>query len=300
MSIESKNNTYISAELLRYFLYLCTIILCFFLGLGLAHFLGQSIDWWMAISGLSFVLLLFLSDFLLSKYFNASGKIKKENDNKQGKTDHEIRQSRLSAGLATLAVSCVFAYLIIIGGNRSSETITLLLILSVLVTVNVVPPFHLDARGYGELVMTVWSANLVPALAFVTQGNTIHTLLPILTFPLTVFFLATILATSLQGYLNDMVSGRKSLVIMLGWKLAMNAYNWLIILGYLFIAMASLFRLPWSLTWPLFLPAPIFIFTGYEISRIKNGIKPRWPLLALTGYAGAGCMLYLILVTLWV
>ncbi len=276
------------------------VVLCYFLGLGIANFLGQSINWQTAISGLSYVLLLFLCGSLLSQYFDTSGRLKKDNEGRQVKSEHEVRQIRFTTGLITLAVSCVFAYLIILRGSRSSETITLLLLLLALVLINAIPPFRLISRGYGELVMAVWMANLVPALAFVSQGNTIHTLLPVLTFPLTTFILSTILATSLEGYLNDMVTGRKSLVIMLGWKLAMKAYKWLILAGYLFIAAASLIRLPWSLTWPLLLPAPIFLLTAYEISRIKNGIKPRWVFLSITGYAGAGCMLYVLLVALWV
>lgn len=299
MSDSSKNSIHLPLDL-QNLLYISAVVLCYFIGLGLGHYLGQSIDWEMTIAGLSYVLLLFLSGSLFGQFFDTTGRLKREKENKQGKSEREVRQTRFTSGMITLTVSCVFAYLIILRGSRSSETITLLFLLLVLELINVIPPFRLISRGYGELVMVVWIANLVPALAFVTQENTIHTLLPVLTFPLTAFFLATVLATSLEGYLNDMVTGRRSLVIMLGWKLAMNAYSWLILIGYLFIAAASLIRLPWSLTWPLLLPAPIFLITSHEISRIKNGIKPRWALLSITGFAGLGCMLYVLLVALWV
>jgi hypothetical protein len=89
------------------------------------------------------------------------------------------------------------------------------------------------------------------------------------------------------------------LVILLGWKLAMDMHDWLILAAYLFVGIASLIGLSWNLVWPMLLTAPISIFTVYEILRIKSGTKPRWTLLLLGGYAGIGCMLYVLLFTLW-
>jgi 1,4-dihydroxy-2-naphthoate octaprenyltransferase len=162
-----------------------------------------------------------------------------------------------------------------------------------------IPPFNLSARGYGDLVLVILIANLVPGLGYSIQTGTIHSLMLLLVFPLTPLLLAMMISTNLKDYLKEMISGEKSLVIMLGWKLAMDMHDWLVLAAYLFIGIASLIGLSWNLVWPMLLTAPISVFTVYEILRIKSGTKPRWTLLSLGGYAGIGCMLYVLLFTLW-
>jgi 1,4-dihydroxy-2-naphthoate octaprenyltransferase len=103
----------------------------------------------------------------------------------------------------------------------------------------------------------------------------------------------------MNGYLNAMISGEKSLVIMLGWKLAMDLHDWLILIGYALIGFAFFTGFSWNLIWPAFLSLPFYLFSIYEIHRIKEGIKPRWQLLTFSGYAGLGIMLYGVLFRLW-
>ena len=63
-----------------------------------------------------------------------------------------------------------------------------------------VPPVRLVYSGYGELVLAILFANLFPALAFLLQTGELHRLLAMLTFPLTLLYLAALLALSLRAY----------------------------------------------------------------------------------------------------
>jgi 1,4-dihydroxy-2-naphthoate octaprenyltransferase len=272
-------------------------VLFYFLGNGVIQYLGLTLDWRTVFLGLGFVVLILISCFFFQVYFDPLS-IKYRNT----PLDLEGVQWRklLYAGLITLTISSVPVYLLIDNKSTSITLVFFLALMFLMLLADSIPPIFFEARGYGELILTVWTAVLVPALAFPLQGYSIHSLVPMLTLPLSTLFLAMLISTSLQKYLSDFLSNRKTLVILFGWKFAMNLHNGMIFAAIAFIAAASLFGLPWNLAWPMLLPAPIFFFSVYEIFRIKSGIKPRWALLALCGYSGIGCMLYVLLFTLWV
>lgn len=203
------------------------------------------------------------------------------------------------AGLSLLAASGLSAYFLFLSpsGGLLADIFMVFILLANLVYA--IPPFRLANRGYGEVTMVLVIANIVPALAYVIQSGSLHNMLIILSLPLTVFLLATFISTGLNGYLNAMLTGEKNLVMMLGWKLAMDIHDWLIVAGYLLLGLALLRGLAWNLVWPTFIPLPVFLITIIEIRRIKAGIKPRWALLTFSGYAGTGLLLYTLLFTLW-
>lgn len=283
-------------SLKRVFL-LLSAVLFYFLGTGFIRYLGNTLDWGTVFTGLGFVVLLVISCFFFQVYFDP---VYDEYRNSPVEAESGQWRKLLYAGLLTLAVSSVPVYLL---AEKASVSITIVIYLSLMFCMlfaEAIPPLSLDARGYGDLILTLWIVVLVPGLPFLLQNYSIHPLVPLLTFPLSALFLAMLISTSLQQYLSDTLANRKTLSVMLGWKYAMDLHNGLIFTAFAFIAAASLFGFPWNLTWPMFLPAPIFLFSVYEIFRIKSGTKPRWALLALCGYAGISCMLYVLLFTLWV
>ncbi len=278
---------------------LLAVILFYFLGSGISRYLGKNIDWGILFLGLGIVVFLFASGLFLQMFFNP---VSKESGNlviqANGHGWHN-NSKYLLAGLTALTSSFILFYLVAIRNTIPISAVLLLITLFLLVFLYAIPPFKLAAHGYGELLLTIWIVVLIPAFAFLLQSSMIHHLVAMLSFPLMTLFLAMMISTNLQGYLADMISGKKTIVIMLGWKLGMDMHNWLVLVTYMQIAVASLLELPWNITWPMLLSAPISALTVYEIFRIKAGIKPRWSLLLLSGYAGIGCMLYMLLFTLW-
>jgi 1,4-dihydroxy-2-naphthoate octaprenyltransferase len=287
-----KRSSLFSANQLTLFL---AAIFLFFLGAGIARFLGEPFrvaEFWL---GLLFVLLIFGSGFLLQLFFDP----KRMSD--ATRSEEGLRRNRqlLLAGLSLFAAGGLTAYFIFMSPAGGLLVDLFLCFIFLATLLYAVPPFRLASRGYGELTMVLIIANIVPALAYVVQAGTLHNMLVLLSLPLNAFLLAMFISTNLNGYLNSMLSSEKNLVMMLGWKLAMDLHDWLIVGGYILFGLAYFRGLAWNLVWPTFIALPVFLITIFEIRRIKSGTKPRWTLLTFSGYAGTGLLLYTLLFTLW-
>lgn len=274
-------------------------ILFFFLGTGIARYLGNPIDGFVFFSGIGLVLFLLVSAFSLKEYFDLLDiNLNKNQAYKNQQPDIE-KNIHLLLGLAGLTAGCILSYVLFLSKAISIEGIPFWGILLVFVFLYAVPPIRLSARGYGEFLLCVIVANIIPAFAFLLQVDVLHKLVPLITFPLTGFYLAMLISTSLKKYFSDMLAGRQTMIIILDWKMSLDLHNWLIGGSFLLLATNSLLGLPWNLVWPMFLSVPIFGFTLFELHRIRNGSKPRWLLLDLLSYSGISIMCYMLLFTLW-
>jgi 1,4-dihydroxy-2-naphthoate octaprenyltransferase len=267
----------------------------YLLGTGIARFLGEIVrfqEFWI---GLVYVILILGSGFFLQVYFDPK-QLSKANRSEDG-----LRKNgqNLLAGLSLMAAGSIFAYLLFLSAGSNTVSSLFLGFIFLVVLLYAVPPAKLAYRGYGDLVLILLTANIIPAFAFTIQTGSMHSMIPMISLPLTAFLMAMVISTGLNGYLNAMISGEKSLVIMLGWKLAMELHDWVILLGYVLIGFAFFRGFSWNLIWPEFLSLPFYLFSIYEIHRIKEGLKPRWQLLTFCGYAGLGIMLYGLLFTVW-
>lgn len=270
-------------------------LLFYLLGAGIARYLGvfQKLqDFWY---GLLFIALVSASGFFLQRYFDP-GQLKKANQSEDGLV---MSRQFLLSGLALLMTGSIIAYLLIFSSRIDIVAIVFLVFTFLIPFLYAIPPIRLAEKGYGDLVLILSISIIHPALAFTLQTGTLHSLVLLLSVPLFFFFMAMFISTSLKDYLHAMLSGDKNLVNMLGWKLAMSLHDWFIILGYVLIGVASFQGLPWNFVWPALVPLPVFIFTMYEIRRIREGARPRWALLTFSGYAGTGIMLYGLLFMLW-
>lgn len=267
----------------------------YILGAGIAKYLGkfQNIqDFWY---GLIFIILLYACSFLFQHYFDPK-QLKIANQSEEGLI--KSRQNLL-AGLALFMTCSVIAYLLIVFSRIDVIAIVFTVFIFLVAFLYAIPPFRLAERGYGDLVLIPSISLINPALAFTIQSGELHSLLLLISVPLFFFLMAMFVSTGLTDYLHAMLGGEKNLVIMLGWKLAMVLHDWFVILGYALIGLAFFQGLPWKIIWPTLVPLPVFIFTMYEIHKIRDGNKPRWLILTFSGYTGAGLMLYGLLFTLW-
>lgn len=283
----------------KYVTILTVILLTAFLGNGIAKFLGIPLNWFLILLECGFFIFIALGSFSITIYFDPL-LMARHKGIIPSTEEINIRRVFLLICLISYTVCCAFVYLIIYVTSYNLAEFSFFILIFVLFLAYAVPPMRLADRGYGEIILTIFTANLIPATAFFLQSQSFHPLVIQLTFPLVPLFLAAMISTSLKNYLNEMITGTNSMVMMLGWKLAMDLHNWLILSVYLIIALSAVLGLTWNLVWPMFLPLPISIFSIYEIQRIKNGAKPRWSFLALGGYGEVLCMLYVLLFSLWV
>ncbi len=303
-------------------------ILIYALGGGIAIYLGDFINWPVYWIGQAAALMLLLSGYILRAYFDLAGPpfelprqrpprvqppagMQEEEEAADGNPDGKAPASEelalavprvifLQVAAATLTIAAVMVVLLIALNKLNPPAFLFLVLIFLLALAYAVPPLRLVYSGYGELVIAIMVANLFPGLAFLLQAGSLHRLLAMLTFPLTLLYLAAMLALSLRGYFNDLRENHLTMLVRLGWQRAMNLHNILILMAYLVLGGAVIAGLPWRLAWPAFLSLPVGIFQIVQMNSIANGAKPHWRLLAYTALAPVGLAVYFMDLALWI
>ena len=279
-------------------------ILFYALGGGIVHYLGDPINWTTYWLGQACVTMLQLSSFYLKAVYDLPAGENRPNRklDDPGKTGEEVtisRSSLLMLSSTTLTIGAVITVLLFANGTLNTTSLLMLGLAFLVSFFYAVPPFRLVYSGYGELALSFFMANIIPALAFLLQVGNLHRLLAMITFPITALYLAMMLALSLEGYASDQKFFRKTSMIRLGWQRGMNLHNLLILIGFLLFGLAAILGLPWLLTWPGLLGLPLGLFQIWQMSSIAAGAKPHWRLLSLNAVATVVLTAYLVTFTLW-
>jgi 1,4-dihydroxy-2-naphthoate octaprenyltransferase len=284
-------------------------ILFYALGVGIANYLGFSVnlvDYWL---GQAVVSTLQLGSSYLKVYYDLLEQPPKRRRKElqlphQEPGDDDVRVDLprnvvLLAALSALTVGAVFTVLLLSRGVINLATMVMLGVAFVLAFFYAVPPLRLVYTGYGELAQAILVANLIPALAFLFQTGEVHRLLPMLTFPLTALYLAMTLSLGLPAYLKNLRQQRSTMLIRMGWQRGMFLHNLLIFFSYLLLGLAAILGLPWLLTWPLLLTLPLGLFLIWLMTRIAAGAPARWRLLNFSSIALVAMAAYLTTLALW-
>jgi 1,4-dihydroxy-2-naphthoate octaprenyltransferase len=287
-------------------LFLLGAALLYALGAGIAHYLGENINWTIYISGQLWVSLLQLSTHYLNEYYDTPGDL--QNNNRTPLTGGSgalgpgrlLRRIALIAGLACLAALASITVLFIAWINPTPLVYLIMLLGFLGAFFYSVPPIRLESSGYGELTTTVLLTFLVPAFAFGLQTGELHRLVSMTAFPLASLHLAMFLAFELPDYLADVKSEKKTLMVRVGWHAGMNLHNVLILTSYLLLILAATFGYPWFATWPALLTLPLGVFQIVQMRRIANGSKPQWNILVVGALALFSATVYLITFAFWI
>lgn len=290
-------------------------MLFFALGAGIVNFRNQPfawVDYWL---GQACITLMQMSSAFLKTFYDRidqdqSPISRQSREAKDSLNNHEEDAPKqivlprlvfLQAGMTTLSVGAIVTVLLLARGAMSASALFLLGVAFGVAFFYSVPPLRLAYSGYGELCMAFFLANLTPAFAFVLLSHDLDAhLLGLLTFPLTLLYLAMMLALSLEHYYHDLKQGRTTMMVRLGWQRGMLLHNFLVPLAYLLLGVTALMGLSWSVLWPAMLTLPIGAFQVWQMWQIGNGAPTRWPLLRLTAYATVGLTVYLLTFSLWV
>ncbi|HEY3310494.1 MAG TPA: hypothetical protein VGK00_02535 [Anaerolineales bacterium] len=266
-------------------------------GLGLARYLGTTLNPAPQFLGGVIILLIISSSNLLVEYFRPPnepifpGETRKERE--------ELCSQILFISVGFIAISAILTYLLQRDGFLNFESAIILLAILLLSLSNAVPPVRLINRGLGELSLAIQISSLSPSLAFLFQFGSLHRLLPIFTFPLLLLGLAYFLALNFPAYAEDLKYERRSLLMSITWQRAVPIHNILLILGYLFFSAIPFLGVPFGLVWPALLTLPIAAYQVFMLRNIADGTKPVWPLYIATATAVFGLTAYLIALTFW-
>jgi 1,4-dihydroxy-2-naphthoate octaprenyltransferase len=278
------------------------ILIFYFLGVGIHRYLGGSIDWLLFFTGLTCVILFHCSAMLINAYFDGPEEkplLKSSNKSEWMSFNVFVHNAELTAGLTTLAVGFVMAYLLVLWKAISPAGSMVLVFGLVAEFLYAVPPIKLTDQGMGEIIQTIIFSSITPALGFLLQNGEMHRLVALITFPLVPMVLSVLICMELKHYLQDMLTHKQTLLQRIQWKNGMKLHLIFVFCTFFLAGVAIIFGLPLSIGWPYLVALPLSGISIFEISRIQTGVKPRWNILLFGSFGSLGCTLYLINFALW-
>ncbi len=270
----------------------------FTLGSGLAKYLGKHLDVAALLLGAICVIALQIATFLLMEYFRLPVLIPSPGETQQ--QHQQFRTFLLQVSAAALILAVAMIIILLRARILGLETGFLLTIIFLFLLTYALPPLRLSESGYGELILAVYFATLVPAFAFVLQADAYHRLLAMTTFPLTLLALAYLLILDFPGFVADQKFERHTLLTRMTWQRAIPIHHMLVISAYLLFAAAPLFGYPWALVWPVFLALPFAGVQVFWLQRIANGGRTYWSFLTTLAASVFGLTAYLLAFTFWI
>jgi 1,4-dihydroxy-2-naphthoate octaprenyltransferase len=286
-------------------LFLLGAALVYALGVGIARYLGVTVDWGLYFLGQAWVTTLQLSTHYFNEYFDAPADASNSNrtlfSGGSGVLGEDglPREIAFWAGAAALTAAASLTVMLIRTGSLTPPIGIIMVLIFLGAFFYSVPPVRLVTSGYGELTTSILVANLVPALAFHLQTGELHRLVAMATFPLTALHLAMMLSFELPDYASDLKFDKLTLMVRLGWERGMTMHNLLILTGFAILGLAMLFGLPVPVALPAFLALPLGLFQVWYMTRIAAGAKPHWTALELSALLVFGLMAYLLTFAFW-
>ena len=280
-------------------LYLLGGIALYFLGLGIARYLGTTLDWTVALLGLAWVFLLQLGAAFLYAYHAPL----RPGAFRDAPAEEKAGASLLKA-LLLLAAGCGAALasitVLMISRQMLDPAASLFMALAFAGAFSfATPALRVEYSGYGELLLSVVLAFITPMLAFLLQTGDTHRLVTMSASPLVLLHLAMMIAKQMESYSQDLHYDRKTLLIRMGWQNGMLAHNLLVLCAFLLLILARSLGYPWFATLAGLLVLPVGLFQIWQMWAIARGGRPNWGLLTIGAVAAFGAMLYLLTYAFW-
>jgi len=202
------------------------------------------------------------------------------------------RKTALYAAIVSLTVAATLASLLLVQALAPPLAWVTLVLAFLGAFFYSVPPVRLAVSGYGELTTSILVAGLVPTFAFALQTGEMHPMLWLSTVPLVALHFAMMLAFELPDFAADTRSGKRPLMIRLGWQWAMRLHDGAILFAIAAFVVAFARGLPTRVALGALIAAPLALAQIWQMARIRAGSRPHWRtltfsalgLFALTAY----------------
>lgn len=265
-------------------------------GASLADYLGKPFRadaFWL---GFVMILLLQVTLNLLPEVYRPHNEPLIENETRADKIT--VRNNALYISMAAFASIAVIAYILFNTNHLPLSSFFFLVFALVLILVNSTPPFRLVNRGFGEFLLAVQLAYVVPSIAFTLQATATHPFLA-LTLPLTFLVFAFFIVLDFQSFAQDEKYQRVTFLTRLGWERVIPLHHIFVLFAYIFLLAMPAVRLSLTILTPAFLTFPFALFQIYQLRNIALGAKPNWLLLNATALAVFGLTVYFLTFTFW-
>lgn len=278
-------------------LHLLLAALTYLLGASIPAYLGKPFQLTPFILGFAGVLLAQASMAFLREVFRPHNEPLIEGQTPKQK--ETLRNNLLYISIGMTGTTAVIAFIVHLNYTLTLPSFLFLLSSIILVLAYSIPPFHLVNHGFGELILALHIAYVIPSIGFLFQAGENSRLLTILLIPLIVLALAYFLIINFITFPEDEKYERGTLLRRLTWERAVPLHHSLIAFAYLMFAFIPLFGYSFNLIAPAFLTLPFAIFQIYQLRAIANGIPPNWRLLTSTALAVFGLTTYFLTLTFW-
>jgi 1,4-dihydroxy-2-naphthoate octaprenyltransferase len=278
--------------------------LMYFIGAGVARYLGNDIDWGLYWTGQAWLILVQFSIHALNEYFESPEELRSTNktlligSTKVLELGKLPRPMALWASVASALAAGLLTVLIIRAAN-GSESLTAQLLLVLVGLVYSVPPLRLSGTGYGEWMLAIFLTALVPIFSYSLQGGVFHRILIMVAFPQLFFFLSLLLIVEFPEYAADLKYSKPTLLLRLGWQRGITAHNLLVIGGFLLLLLAVMMGLPLRIALPVATVIPVGLVQIWFLNRIGQGMKPNWTLMILIAVATFALTAYFLAYGFW-
>jgi len=281
-----------------YFLFGATLL--FILGTGVAYYLDYIIRWDVFVVGLIWVYLLQLGAHFINELYNAHEDRDNPNRTPFSGGSGAIGPGKLSSKVALAAGLSCYAIL-------TSLTIVLFSLVNITPLLTVImlisfmgsffyssPPLFLERSGYGEIIVSVIVAFLLPLFAFLLQTGNFDHLIALTALPLFFVHLAMMIAFEYPDYFTDQIYKKNTLLVRIGWQNGVILHHSLLGISYILYIFFSLLGLPLRVLLSAVLTLPFSIYQGWQLNRITKGYKPYWLGLTLNAVVTFGALVYFI------
>jgi 1,4-dihydroxy-2-naphthoate octaprenyltransferase len=261
------------------------------LGGAIARFLGHQVDAGTYIAGQILVTLIQLMTHYLNEYYDAEGDSYNERrtffTGGSGTTGPGglPRRTALYAAIISLGLAATTVSAVLISGDFSLIAGLVLLLGFLGSFFYNAPPLRLITSGFGELASALIVSSLVPTFSFVLQTGELHRLLLMTTAPLIALNFAMVIAFQIPDFASDSKTGKRTLMVRLGWRSAMNLHNVAILFALLSLALAYFFGLPRRVALGSLIAVPLGAAQIWQIRRIRQGYPARYPTLVYSSVA---------------
>jgi 1,4-dihydroxy-2-naphthoate octaprenyltransferase len=278
-------------------LHLLLAALTYLLGASIPAYLGKPFQPVLFVLGLMGVLLAQTGMALLGEVFRPHNEPLVKGETPAQK--ETLRNNMLFISIGAVATTALIAFIIHLNFTLTLPTFYFLLTSITLIILHSIPPFRLANRGFGELLLALHIAYIIPSIGFLLQAGESSRLMTVFFVPLAVLALAYFLVVNFITFESDEKYQRGTLLRYLTWQRAVPFHHSLIAFAYLMFALAPLFGYSINLAAPAFLTLPFAIFQVVQIRAIALGNPPNWRLLHATAIAVFGLTTYAITLTFW-
>lgn len=274
-------------------------VVLFILGLGVAHFLGYSLDWESSFLALGWTILLQLSGIFLRQSAAPSVNVSNKQTSNNGIFNSKLSQPFLLA-IALLASLSSLTVLFLAKGFITEQILFIMFAGVVGMVFLSISPLKDTLNGFHEVLLSILMTFFIPLFGFESQSRDIHRLILMIALPLFSLRMSAILTYELSTYASDLKTLNPTLLLRIGWQNGMFLHNALILFGFLLIALAVIFGLPIPIALPSMSVLLLGILQIWNMRKISEGKKPNWLALIIGDFSIYLLVIYFLAYSFWV